>query len=394
MAVELVSKWSLPREPGRSCRISVPAKEIGANPRISSADWAEQARVSPATLHAHSSALAQGSPGRQSDGQLDSETKLRCHEQTILLDDPDAFGAAEKLRDGIYLAGTIRRRDAKPPQPAHAAVRYPAAVTTDERSISADTGAAATSATPAGDHRARGLVVAIDGPASSGKSTVGAEAALELGFRFCDTGLLYRAVTWLAVERGVAPDQLGPLVALADEVELFADDQGRLCNVRVGDRDVTDEVHLPAVDRVVSDYAKVAELRTALVPRQREIAAAGAIIMAGRDIGTVILPDADLKIYLSASAEERARRRAMQRDLAPDGAEAVRILEDLQRRDAIDSGRATAPLRVAAGSLVIETDGIGFDDSVAAVTRAIRKAAAGLAAARAVGDRERALDGR
>ena len=112
--------------------------------------------------------------------------------------------------------------------------------------------------------------------------------------------------------------------------------------------------------------------------------------MAGRDIGTVILPDADVKIYLSASVEERARRRATQRELAPDGAEAVRILEDLRRRDAIDSGRETAPLRSAADAVIIDTDGITFHDSVAAVVRAIREAAAG-PAARAD---ERSIDGR
>jgi len=261
-------------------------------------------------------------------------------------------------------------------------------VTIDEHPAPPETGEPATRATPAADRHAPGLTVALDGPSSSGKSTVGAEAALGLHYRFCDTGLLYRAVTWLAGERGVSSTEVEALVALTDEVELFADDRGRLCNVRVGDRDVTDEVHLPAVDRAVSEYSKVPQLRTALVPRQREIAADGAIIMAGRDIGTVILPDADLKIYLSASAEERARRRAVQRQIAPDGAEAVLILADLRRRDAIDSGRETAPLRVAADSLVIETDGIGFDETVATVIRAIREAAAGLAAHAEAGRRD------
>lgn len=258
-----------------------------------------------------------------------------------------------------------------------------------------------TAAETATDRPSPGLVVALDGPSSSGKSTVGAEAALALHYRFCDTGLLYRAVTWLAVERGVAADQVEALVALTDEVELAADDRGRLCQVQVDGIDVTDQVHLPAVDRTVSEYSKVPELRSALVPRQRDLAADGGIIMAGRDIGTVILPDADLKIFLSASAEERARRRAAQRDIALDGAEAAGILADLQRRDAIDSGRATAPLRVAEGSLVINTDAISFDESVAAVIRAIREAAAALAASRAPGAPsrapsapDRALDGR
>jgi cytidylate kinase len=264
-------------------------------------------------------------------------------------------------------------------------------VTTDDRSTAAANAAASA---PANSRHAARLVVALDGPSSSGKSTVGAEAALQLHYRFCDTGLLYRAVTWLAGERGVPSDEAEALVALADEVELFADDRGRLCNVRVGELDVTDEVHLPAVDRAVSEYSKVRELRTALVPRQREIAADGAIIMAGRDIGTVILPDADLKIYLSASAEERARRRAAQRQIAPDGAEAALILADLRRRDAIDSGRETAPLRVAPDSLVIETDGIGFDESVATVIGAIREAAAGLTAHAEAGPRDGDGDGR
>jgi cytidylate kinase len=286
--------------------------------------------------------------------------------------------------------------------------RYPAAVTTDERSNSAAADAtpraaaaattraaapaatAATRATPAARPR---LVIALDGPASSGKSTVGAEAARRLRYRFCDTGLLYRAVTWLALERGVAPGQTEALVPLADEVELVADGRGRLCQVRVGERDVTAQVHRPAVDRAVSDYSKVAQLRSALVPRQRAIAAAGGIIMAGRDIGTVILPGADVKIYLSASAEERARRRATQRKLSPDGAAAATILEDLRRRDAIDTGRATAPLRTAADSVVILTDGNAFNDTVAAVIRAIHEAEAKRPADVAATRNEGSVDG-
>lgn len=218
------------------------------------------------------------------------------------------------------------------------------------------------------------LVVALDGPSSSGKSTVGAEAARRLSFRFCDTGLLYRAVSWLALERGVSPEQVGELVALVDEVQLVADARGRLRHVNAAGRDVTAEVCGPAVDRTVSAYSKVPELRTALVPRQRALAAEGGIIMAGRDIGTVILPDAGLKIYLYASPEERARRRAAQRRIAPNKAEAGAILDDMRRRDAIDSGRETAPLRTAEDALVLNTDGNTFAQSVSAVIRAIHAA--------------------
>lgn len=220
---------------------------------------------------------------------------------------------------------------------------------------------------------ARRLVVAVDGPSSSGKSTVGAEAARRLHYRFCDTGLLYRAVTWLALDRAIAPTDAAALVPLAAEVVLLADPKGRLRRVSAAGRDVTAEVRGAAVDRAVSAYSKVRELRTALVPRQRELVAEGGIIMAGRDIGTVILPDADVKIYLDASAEERAHRRALQRRIRDQG-EVGQILVDLIRRDSIDSSRETAPLATAPDAVVVHTDGNTFDQTVSAVVRAIREA--------------------
>jgi cytidylate kinase len=222
----------------------------------------------------------------------------------------------------------------------------------------------------------RKIVVAIDGPSSSGKSTVGAEAARRLNYRFCDTGLLYRAVTWLALERGIGPEDTAGLVGLAAEVALIADGHRRLRHVEAGGRDVTSEVRGAAVDRAVSDYSKVPELRAALVGRQRAMAADGGIIMAGRDIGTVILPDAPLKIYLSASAEERARRRATQRRTTGEAA-AGQILHELRTRDSIDSSRETAPLRTAPDAVIIHTDGNSFEETVAAVVWAIRNAEGG-----------------
>ncbi len=218
-----------------------------------------------------------------------------------------------------------------------------------------------------------GLIVALDGPGSSGKSSAGAAAALELGYRFGDTGLLYRALTWLALDRGLALDDEAALVPLADAIELSPDARGRLDRVRVAGRDVTGLVHSADVDRRVSEVAKQPGVRAALVPRQRALVSEGRIILAGRDIGTVILPDADLKIYLDASVEERARRRAGERGLAPDSAEAAAILEELRRRDAIDSGRATAPLRIPPDAQVIRTDGNTFEATVAAVVETIRR---------------------
>ena len=218
------------------------------------------------------------------------------------------------------------------------------------------------------------LIVALDGPASSGKSSVGAAAALQLGYRFCDTGLLYRAVTWLAVERAIDPADVPRLVALVDEVELAEDEHRRLDRVLVDGIERTADVRSPAVDESVSAVSRVAELRAALLERQRALARGGGIIMAGRDIGTVVLPDADLKIFLDASAEERARRRTLERRLDPDGQQAADILEQLHRRDDLDRNRPVAPLRAADDAVVIATDGNAFDDTVATVVSAIRAA--------------------
>jgi CMP/dCMP kinase len=218
----------------------------------------------------------------------------------------------------------------------------------------------------------RGLVVALDGPGSSGKSSVGAAAASNVGYRFCDTGLLYRAVTWLAEHRGVEVDDAVALSALVDQVELAPDERGRLSRVLVDGVDHTDDVRGPEVDSAVSTVSAVPELRTALLARQRDMAKAGGIVMAGRDIGTVVLPDADLKIFLDASVEERAARRTAERGLDPDGAEADEILAALRRRDELDRNRRVAPLRPATDARIIVTDGNRFEDTVEAVTNAIR----------------------
>lgn len=221
-----------------------------------------------------------------------------------------------------------------------------------------------------------GLVVALDGPGSSGKSSVGAAAAGAVGYRFCDTGLLYRALTWLAEARGVDVEDPEGLVALVDEVQLSDDGAGRLSRVLVDGVDHTDDVRSPAVDAAVSAVSAIGEVRAALLERQRRLAEAGGIVMAGRDIGTVVLPEADLKLYLDASVEERARRRAQQRGLAKDDPERERILEALRRRDRLDATRAVAPLRIAPDARILSTDGNAFEDTVAAVVGAIRDAEA------------------
>lgn len=220
-----------------------------------------------------------------------------------------------------------------------------------------------------------GMRVALDGPGSSGKSSVGAAAATELGYRFLDTGVVYRAITLAAVMRGLDPADEDALVAVVPELELVADEVGNLRRVRLAGEDVTDRLHVGEVDRNVSAVSAQPAVRTALLQRQRDAAAAGDVILAGRDIGTVVLPDAELKLWLEVSAEERARRRAGQRGVAFDSPDGQEILADLLRRDHLDSTRKTAPLRAARDAVVVKSDGRHFAETVAKVVGIIRETA-------------------
>jgi 23S rRNA pseudouridine2605 synthase len=223
-----------------------------------------------------------------------------------------------------------------------------------------------------------GLVVSLDGPGSSGKSTVGSAAAQALGYRFCDTGVLYRGLTWLALERRVDPNDADSLVGLVDRLELTPDAQDRFARLLVNGRDVTRLLHTHGVDAHVSQISRHAPVRNALLPIQRRLAAEGRIIMAGRDIGTVVLPDADLKLFLHVSVEERARRRAADRGVSRDDPAAVEAIErELRRRDGIDSTRNVAPLRVPDGATVIDTERNTVEQTIAEVVRLVRAAEGG-----------------
>ncbi len=221
---------------------------------------------------------------------------------------------------------------------------------------------------------ARRLVVALDGPASSGKSSVGAAAAERLGLRFLDTGLLYRALTALALRDGVATDDATGLVSRVPRIALGDDGTGRLTRVLLDGEDATGEARTDAVDAAVSAVSSVPQVREALMLPQRALAAGGGIVVAGRDIGTVVLPDADLKLFLDASVEERAARRIEERGLDPEGEEADLVRAQLRARDAQDAGRAVAPLRAADDARHVRTDGNTFDQTVAIVVDAIASA--------------------
>lgn len=225
----------------------------------------------------------------------------------------------------------------------------------------------------------RPLVVTIDGPGSSGKSSVGAGAAARLGYRFCDTGVLYRGLAWLAADQGIEPDDVAGLVDLIPALELVDDGSGRISRLLVRGTDVTDSLHAAAVDRIVSAVARVPEVRGALLRVQRDISRANAhtgIILAGRDVGSVVLPDADLKLYLEVSLDERARRRAGQRGFKPGSAGARQVRDDLLQRDAVDTSRVAAPLVVPDGAVIVDTNGRSLDHTISQVVAMIRAAEA------------------
>jgi CMP/dCMP kinase len=219
----------------------------------------------------------------------------------------------------------------------------------------------------------RGLVIALDGPASSGKSSVGAAAARTLGYRFFDTGLLYRALTALALRRGIATDDVAGLVGLVPSIELGGDADGRLVRVMLDGMDATAEARGSGVDAHVSAVAQHADVREALLPRQRAMALGGGIVVAGRDIGTVVLPDADVKIFLDASVEERALRRILERGLDVASAEAEAVRAQLRARDDQDRNRAVAPLAAADDAHVLWTDGNTLHRTVELVVAEIRR---------------------
>lgn len=227
------------------------------------------------------------------------------------------------------------------------------------------------------------IVVALDGPASSGKSSVGIAVAERLGLRFLDTGLIYRAITALALREHVAPEDQPAVIALIPRFELADDGHGRLDRVLIDGQDATDEVRAHEVDAAVSAIARQPDVRAELLAFQRKLAADGGIVMAGRDIGTVVLPDAGLKVYLDASVEERASRRIRERGLDPRGFEAVLVRDEMRKRDAVDTGREVAPLRAAVDAMVVTTDGMGFDEVVDLVAGLVTAAEAERAKAHA-----------
>jgi len=210
------------------------------------------------------------------------------------------------------------------------------------------------------------FIIAIDGPAASGKSTIGKRLADTLEYLFFDTGVMYRAVTWLAIQRGLEISAEEAITSLAESVPIDvrppSKPDGRACDVIVEGQDITWDTRRPEVDANVSPVSAYAGVRSALTNQQRRIGQRGRVVMVGRDIGTVVLPEADLKIYLDASAEERARRRYDEIIARGESANYDEILTIVLKRDHIDSTRNVAPLTAAKDAIVVDSDKLNADE--------------------------------
>ena len=225
------------------------------------------------------------------------------------------------------------------------------------------------------------MIVAIDGPAGSGKSTIAREVAERYGFAKLDTGALYRTCAAVCADEGVELDDEAAVVDRSREIDIRFDAHGEATRISADGRDVSDEIRTPRIDRIVSQVSAYAGVREAMLPVQRRFAEGRDVVAEGRDIGTVVFPEADLKVFLTADPRERARRRVLQRhehDAEAPSAEAIeaevdQTLADLERRDALDSSRAVAPLVAAEDAVHIDSTAHTIDQIVERVGELIRE---------------------
>lgn len=220
-------------------------------------------------------------------------------------------------------------------------------------------------------------MIAVDGPSASGKSTLAEKLAEYLGYLYFDTGVMYRAVTFAVLQNDISLENEKEISDLAEKIVIDVNPatqkDGRKNDVLLNGKDVTWNLCKPDVEARVSQVSSYAIVRKAMTEQQRRIGIRGRVVMVGRDIGTVVLPDADLKIYLDASIEERARRRYEERKRRGEKISYEQVLEGMQNRDQIDSSRKIAPLQAAKDAVVIQSDGFTSDDILKQVIGLIEK---------------------
>lgn len=219
-------------------------------------------------------------------------------------------------------------------------------------------------------------IIAIDGPAASGKTTLGKKLADALDFLFFDTGVMYRAITWVALQRNLNLTDEATITQLAEQVDIDlrspSQSDGRSSDILADGEDITWEIRAPEVEANVSRVSAYPGVRRALGVQQRRIGLRGKVVMVGRDIGTVVLPEAQLKIYLDASVEERASRRYRELTERGESADYQEILSAMQQRDFIDSNRAVAPLRPAEDAILLNSDALDAEEVLAEVIHMVK----------------------
>lgn len=216
--------------------------------------------------------------------------------------------------------------------------------------------------------------IAIDGPAGAGKSTMAKALAKELGFLYVDTGAIYRTLGLFALRSGVSPSETDAVVALLPKAEVTMDyGEDGLQHMYLNGEDVTADIRRPEVSDATSKVSSIPAVRAFLMDMQRNIAKTRSVVMDGRDIGTVVLPNADLKIFLTASPEERARRRCAELAQRGTAVDYDTVLADIIERDDRDSNRAAAPLRQAEDAVLVITDGKNLAESLDALLQIVRE---------------------
>lgn len=223
------------------------------------------------------------------------------------------------------------------------------------------------------------MIVAIDGPSGAGKSTIAKIVAKTVGFSCLDTGAMFRSIAVLALEKGISLDNDAALGALATENEIaftFDDNEERTQHVFIAGKEVTSVIRTAEVDKAVSPVSAAPSVRAALLEQQRRIGNAGNYVVEGRDIGTTVFPQAEVKIFLTASAEERARRRVSQNEARGIGSvDYEEVLADIIRRDQADSTRAVSPLRQAEDAYLLDSSDLTIDQVVEAICSRVKQAA-------------------